>query len=70
MSYNEMGWVFEDNQPEKVDISFSKVDDTFLDKFEKFLERAESRHERYELTWNGKSKAFAEAGRPLDPAKC
>ena len=69
MSYNEAGGVFEDNQPEKVDISFSKVDDTFLDKFEKFLERAESRHERYELTWNGKSKAFAEAGRPLDPAK-
>lgn len=69
MSYNEVGGVFEDNQPEKVDISFSKVDDTFLDKFEKFLERAESRHERYELTWNGKSRAFAEAGRPLDPAK-
>lgn len=69
MAYNEVGGVFEDNQPEKVDISFSKVDDTFLDKFEKFLERAESRHERYELTWNGKSKAFAEAGRPLDSAK-
>ena len=68
MSYNEVG-VFGDNEPEKVEITFSKVDDTFLDKFNKFLERAESRRERYDLTWNGKVVAFAEAGKPLDPAK-
>lgn len=69
MSYNEVGGVFDDNEPEKVEITFSKVDDTFLDKFNKFLERAESRRERYNLTWNGKAEAFAEAGRPLEPAK-
>ena len=63
------GGVFGDNEPEKVEITFSKVDDTFLDKFNKFLERAESRRERYDLTWNGKAAAFAEAGKPLDPAK-
>ena len=68
MSYNEVG-VFGDNEPEKVEITFSKVDDTFLDKFNKFLERAESRRERYDLTWNGKAAAFAEAGKPLEPAK-
>lgn len=69
MSYNEAGGVFGDNEPEKVEITFSKVDDTFLDKFNKFLERAESRRERYDLTWNGKAAAFAEAGKPLEPAK-
>lgn len=69
MSYNEVGGVFGDNEPEKVEITFSKVDDTFLDKFNKFLERAESRRERYDLTWNGKAAAFAEAGKPLEPAK-
>lgn len=52
-----------------MEITFSKVDDTFLDKFNKFLERAESRRERYDLTWNGKAAAFAEAGKPLEPAK-
>ena len=69
MQYNEVGGVFDDNEPEKVEITFSKVDDTFLDKFNKFLERAESRRERYDLTWNGKAAAFAEAGKPLEPAK-
>ena len=69
MQYNEVGGVFGDNEPEKVEITFSKVDDTFLDKFNKFLERAESRRERYDLTWNGKAAAFAEAGKPLEPAK-
>ena len=69
MSYNEVGGVFGDNEPEKVEITFSKVDDTFLDKFNKFLERAESRRERYDLTWNGKVAAFAEVGKPLEPAK-
>lgn len=69
MSYNEVGGVFGDNEPEKVEITCSKVDDTFLDKFDKFLERAESRRERYDLTWNGKAASFAEAGKPLEPAK-
>ena len=69
MSYNEVGGVFGDNEPEKVEITFSKVDGAFLDKFNKFLERAESRRERYNLTWNGKAEAFAEAGKPLEPAK-
>ena len=69
MQYNEVGGVFGDNEPEKVEITFSKVDDTFLDKFNKFLERAESHREWYGLTWNGKATAFAEAGKPLDPAK-
>ena len=69
MSYSEVGGVFGDNEPEKVEITFSKVDDTFLDKFNKFLERAESHRERYDLTWNGKAAAFAEAGKPLEPAK-
>lgn len=69
MPYNEVGGVFGDNEPEKVEITFSKVDDTFLDKFNKFLERAESCRERYDLTWNGKVAAFAEAGKPLEPAK-
>lgn len=69
MSYNKVGGVFGDDEPEKVEITFSKVDDTFLDKFNKFLERAESRRERYDLTWNGKAAAFAEAGKPLEPAK-
>lgn len=69
MSYNEVGGVFDENKPKKVEITFSKVDDTFLDKFNKFLELAESRRERYDLTWNGKAAAFAEAGKPLEPAK-
>ena len=69
MPYNEVGGVFGDNEPEKVEITFAKVDDTFLDKFNKFLERAESHRERYDLTWNGKAAAFAEAGKPLEPAK-
>ncbi len=55
--------------PEKVDISFSKVDDTFLDRLAQYVDQMQNMRERYILNWSGRGESFVEAGRPLSPAK-
>lgn len=58
-----------DNMPEHVDLTFSKVDDTFLDRLAQYIDQMKDQRERYILNWTGRGGSFAEAGKPLDPAK-
>lgn len=58
-----------DNMPEHVDLTFSKVDDTFLDRLAQYIDQMKDQRERYILNWTGRGGAFVEAGKPLDPAK-
>ncbi|PTG66815.1 site-specific DNA-methyltransferase [Staphylococcus saprophyticus] len=54
-------------KPEKInlsDINSRKVDNDLLNELRDFFERAENQKERYEFTWNGKSKAFFDAVSP------
>lgn len=58
-----------DNMPEYVDLTFSKVDDTFLDRLAQYIDQMKDQRERYILNWTGRGGSFVEAGKPLDPAK-
>lgn len=58
-----------DNMPEHVDLTFSKVDDTFLDRLAQYIDQMKDQRERYILNWTGRGGSFVEAGKPLDPAK-
>lgn len=54
-------------KPEKInlsDINSRKVNNDLLNELRNFFERAENQKERYEFTWNGKSKAFFDAVSP------
>ena len=58
-----------DNMPEHVDLTFSKVDDTFLDRLAQYIDQMKDQRERYILNWTGRGGSFVEVGKPLDPAK-
>lgn len=54
-------------KPEKInlsDINNRKINNDLLNELRNFFERAENQKERYEFTWNGKSKAFFDAVSP------
>lgn len=43
-----------DNMPEHVDLTFSKVDDTFLDRLAQYIDQMKDQRERYILNWTGR----------------
>lgn len=60
-------------KPEKInlsDINSRKVDNNLLNELRNLFERAENQKERYDFTWNGKTKAYFEAASPTTKTLC
>lgn len=55
-----------DNMPEHVDLTFSKVDDTFLDRLAQYIDQMKDQRERYILNWTGRG-VFCWSGQTVGP---